>query len=81
MPWTHDDETRAMLGDPVNGEPEPECECENITGRWDLEERFDSRNCPVHGPYGTATREERRRQAAEEWEFWSGGEEDGDCPF
>jgi hypothetical protein len=29
--------------------PEPECECVNVTGRWDLEETFDASGCPAHG--------------------------------
>jgi hypothetical protein len=31
------------------GKPEPECECRNVTGRWDLEETWDASGCPLHG--------------------------------
>ena len=29
--------------------PEPECECANVTGRWDTQETWDATGCPVHG--------------------------------
>lgn len=47
------------------------CECVNTTGRWDLEESVDVRNCPAHGPHSPAARRERELEAAEEAKYWS----------
>jgi hypothetical protein len=46
------------------------CECQNITGRWDDEELFDSSQCRAHGPHSTSAKEAREREAAEEVAWW-----------